>query len=220
MAQSVDSRRPRASPTGGGASVKHCTWTWVKREAEEKGHEEGWRRWPGFLHSHPPSAGSHPRRKCGILDSRNMNVTVCHSCSHAPGVPGKPRQTPKSGSSTCAPRLASASSPNTFMQNTQWRSERSQKPSELQSPHLGHRGLCPRQQPGETRHHWACLDHWSSGSTSSSSKDTTPEEATSETCCCLSQLPPGSGQSSWQSLHESGSSSSVGERQDSVSGEL
>lgn len=102
MAQSVDSRRAGASPTGGGGSVKHCTWSWVKREAEEKGHREGWRRRPGFLlHSHPPSpatttpSGSHPRRKCGILDSRNMNVTVCHSCSHAPGVPGKPRQTPR-----------------------------------------------------------------------------------------------------------------------------
>lgn len=156
MAQSVDSRRPRASPTGGGGSVKHCTWTWVKREAE-KGHEEGWRRWPGFLHSHPPSPGSHPRRKCGILDSRNMNVTVCHSCSHAPGVPGKPRQTPKSGSSTCAPSLASASSPNTFMQNTQWRSECSQKPSELQSPHFGHRGSAPGSSQGKhatTGHVW------------------------------------------------------------------
>lgn len=177
--------------------------------------------WLGFLHFHFPSpattlSGSHPRRKCGILDSRNMNVTVCHSCSHAPGAPGKPRQTPRveAGHAPLAwplPPLQTLS-----CKTHKWRSECSQKPSKSFRAHIWPQRLCPRQQPRKTCPHRACLDHWS---TSSSSKDTTPEEATSETCCCLSQLPVGSGQSSWQSLQESGSSS-AGERQDSESGEL
>lgn len=143
MARFIDSRRAGASLTDGGGSVKHCTW-----KSRGDGHEgRGEEVWPGIFHSHPPSlaattpSGSHPRMKCGILDSRNMNVTVCHSCSHAPGAPGKPRQTPRVEAGHAPLSLAPASSPNTFMQNTQWRSECSQKPSKLQSPHLATEAL-------------------------------------------------------------------------------
>ena len=105
------------------------------------------------------------------------------------------------------------------------RSESSKEPSRLRSsagslePTCGHRGSAPSSSQGThatTRHD---VRHCSSGSTSSSSKDTTPEEATSEACCCCSQLPTGGGQSGWQSSQGAGSSS-AGERQDSVRGEL
>lgn len=32
-----------------------------------------------------------------------MNITVCHSCSHAPGAPGNPRQTPGVGAGHAPP---------------------------------------------------------------------------------------------------------------------
>lgn len=95
------------------------------------------------------------------------------------------------------------------------RSECSQEPPRLWSsvgslkPTTGHSGRAT------ARHD---LRHCSSGSTSSSSKDTTPEEATSEACRWRSQLPTG-GQSGWQSSQGAGSTS-AGERQDSVRGEL
>lgn len=135
--------------------------------------------------------------------------------------PGKPQE----WGQDMRPQPAPASSPNTFMQNTQRRSERSQEPSRLWSsagslsPALGHRGSAPsggREPHATTRHD---LGHCSSGSASSSSKDTTPEEATSEACRCRSQLPTGGGQRGWQSLQGAGSSS-AGERQDSMRGEL
>lgn len=105
------------------------------------------------------------------------------------------------------------------------RSECSQEPSRLWSsagspmPTLGHRGSSPSSSQGThatTRHE---LGYCSSGSTSSSSKDTTPEEATSEACRCCCQLPTSGRQSDWLSSQGAGSSS-AGERQDSVRGEL
>lgn len=34
---------------------------------------------------------------------KNMNITVCHSCSHAPGAPGNPRQAPRVGAGHAPP---------------------------------------------------------------------------------------------------------------------
>lgn len=68
------------------------------------------------------------------LGLKNRYITVCHSCSHATGAPGNTPASPRHGGRTCAPQPGSASSPNTFMQNTQWRSECSR---ERPSPHLG-----------------------------------------------------------------------------------
>lgn len=81
--------------------VQSSTAHGLGREKQKRG---AWERvedvWPGFLRFHLPSpattlSGSHPRRKCGILDSRNMNVTVCHAVAMPQGPrasPGKPQE--------------------------------------------------------------------------------------------------------------------------------
>lgn len=145
---------------------------------------------------------------------QETNVTVCHSCSHAPEAPGKPRQTPRveAGHAPLAWPLPPLQTLSCKTHNGEVSAPRS--PLKLQSPRLATEAPPQAAAWGDVPP--ARLGHWS---TSSSSKDATPEEATSETCCCRSQLPVGSGQSSWQSLQESGSSS-AGERQDSESGEL
>lgn len=118
--------------------------------------------WPGFLHSHHPSpvttlSGSHPRWKCGVLDSRNMNVTVCHSCSHAPGAPGKPRQTPRveAGHAPLAWPLPPLQTLSCKTHNGEVSAPRS--PLKLQSPHLATEALPQAAAPGKhatTGHVW------------------------------------------------------------------
>lgn len=122
--------------------VQSSTAHGLGREKQKRG---AWERvedvWPGFLCFHLPSpattlSGSHPRRKCGILDSRNMNVTVCHSCSHAPGAPGKPRQTPRveAGHAPLAWPLPPLQTLSCKTHNGEVSAPRS--PLKLQSPHL------------------------------------------------------------------------------------
>lgn len=152
-----------------------------------------------------------------------MNITVCHSCSHAPGAPGNPRQTPGVGAGH-APPAWPLPPLNTFMQTHNGGVSAPRSPPGFgalleASPVLGHRGSAPSSGQGTHATTGHDLGHCSSGSTSSSSKDTTPEEATSEACRCRSQLLAGGRQSGWQSLQGAGSSS-AGERQDSVRGEL
>lgn len=200
----------------------------MRREAE-RGRGRGR---PGSLQLYPTQPSQPPLRFTSSKEEiciwhfgfKNMNITVCHSCSHAPGAPGNPRQTPGVGAGH-APPAWPLPPLQTLSCKTHNKTECSQEPSRLWSsagslvPTLGQRGSTPSSSQGThatTRHD---PGHCSSVCTSSSSKDTTPEEATSEACRCCSQLPTGGGQSGWLSSQGAGSSS-AGERQDSVRGEL
>lgn len=224
--------QPLTPAPGRGDSIKHCTWTQRWKEAEERNGNMGGGQAPSHSTPHRPVTttlpwGSHHlRRKCVCGVFKNMNITVCHSCSHARGAPGNPRQTPRVGAGH-APPAWPLPPLQTLSCKTHNRgvSERSQEPSKLWSsagslpPALGRGGCAPSSSQGAhaiTRHD---LGHCSSGSASSSSNDTTPEAATSEAFRCGSQLPTGGEQSGWQSLQGARSSSAVG-RQDSMRGEL
>lgn len=139
----LGSRRIRASPPWGrGDSIKHCTWTRRWREAEKRErHGEGGGGGGTPSHSTPHGPVTTTPLGVPVIQGGNVyvvflieehNITVCHSCSRAPGPRAAPAN-PRGGGRTCAPSLAPASSPNTFMQNTQRRSECSQEPSRLWS---------------------------------------------------------------------------------------
>lgn len=129
----------------------------MRREAE-RGRGRGR---PGSLQLYPTQPSQPPLRFTSSKEEiciwhfgfKNMNITVCHSCSHAPGAPGNPRQTPGVGAGH-APPAWPLPPLQTLSCKTHNKTECSQEPSRLWSsagslvPTLGQRGSTPSSSQG------------------------------------------------------------------------